>query len=54
MSEALATRTIDAKAPLHGRVVSAAAWTGRRMIVWGGYTASRTFLDGAAFTPRTP
>jgi hypothetical protein len=45
-------------APLHGRMVAAAAWTGRTMIVWGGYiprqTTDRTFLDGAVFRPRTP
>jgi hypothetical protein len=32
--------------------------TGRQMIVWGGVipggTKSTTFLDGAAFQPRTP
>ncbi len=46
--------------PLHGREVAAAVWTGRRMIIWGGFipagggTAEQTYVDGAAFTPRTP
>jgi hypothetical protein len=41
--------------PLQGRMVAASAWTGREMIVWGGYIpGTRTFLDGAAFPPRTP
>jgi len=41
-------------APLHGRIVAAAAWTGRLMIIWGGSVQGRTFLDGAAFSPRAP
>jgi Kelch motif len=43
-------------APLHGRAYPAAAWTGRQMIVWGGYTLGdgtppKEFTDGAAYTP---
>jgi hypothetical protein len=28
-----------------------AAWTGRQMIVWGGYHANDSYTDGAAYTP---
>jgi N-acetylneuraminic acid mutarotase len=41
-------------APLAGRVSPAAAWTGRRLIVWGGGTGRppyRDYTDGAAFKP---
>lgn len=42
-------------APLRGRGSPVAVWTGRRMIVWGGYIPRertiRNFVDGAAFTP---
>jgi hypothetical protein len=42
-------------APLHGRMVAVAVWTGRRMIVWGGeIPGTATFTDGAAFTPSAP
>lgn len=44
-------------APLHGRMVAVAVWTGRRMIVWGGEIPGKggaTFVDGAAFTPSAP
>jgi hypothetical protein len=46
------------KAPLHGRVVGTAVWTGRSMIVWGGWAPngdrSTQFSDGAMYTPRWP
>jgi N-acetylneuraminic acid mutarotase len=46
------------KAPLHGRVVATAVWTGRSMIVWGGWApngnTTTPYTDGAIYTPRTP
>jgi hypothetical protein len=44
------------QAPLVGRIRPTAVWTGRSMIVWGGFAADsgRAFADGAAFTPATP
>jgi hypothetical protein len=46
------------KAPLHGRMVGTATWTGHKMIVWGGYIyhtkTTEIFREGAAFTPHTP
>ena len=45
-------------APLHGRVVGTAVWTGHSMIVWGGWAPNGqhhdTLPDGAIYTPRTP
>jgi hypothetical protein len=45
-------------APLAGRVDPTAAWTGRQLLLWGGTlpipNGTRTFVDGAAFTPRGP
>ncbi len=45
-------------APLRGRALPAAVWTGRQMIVWGGYffqqEPSPPAADGAAYTPRVP
>lgn len=42
--------------PLHGRQAPVAVWTGRRMVIWGGYYISKglrqDLRDGAAFTPR--
>jgi Kelch motif len=46
--------------PLQGRMGAAAAWTGKRMIIWCGYVPGRggvtakAYVNGAAFTPRTP
>ncbi len=47
--------------PLLGRLDPAAVWTGRSLIVWGGQrpksplgSGTRSFADGAAFTPSTP
>jgi len=44
--------------PLHGRVAATAVWTGRSMIVWGGWApngqTTTRFTDGASYTPRTP
>jgi hypothetical protein len=37
--------------PLPGREGPAAVWTGRQMMVWGGYTDSRSYTDGAVYTP---
>jgi hypothetical protein len=46
-------------APVPGRFEPAAVWTGRAMIVVGGYvlkasSGTRVFSDGAAFTPAVP
>lgn len=42
-------------APLEGRTAFVAAWTGERMLVWGGYRSAGTdnwgFEDGAAYDP---
>ncbi len=44
--------------PLPGRADPLAVWTRHQMIVWGGNipreTTTRSFTDGAAYTPRTP
>jgi hypothetical protein len=41
--------------PLRGRDLPVAVWTGRQMIVWGGYLPrqgpSLVFTDGAAYAP---
>jgi hypothetical protein len=42
-----------APAPLAGRSVAAAVWTGDEVLVWGGYDRGRTFADGAAYDPAT-
>jgi Kelch motif protein len=46
------------KAPLHGRAMATAVWTGRSMIVWGGSApngqATTPFTDGAIYLPGTP
>jgi N-acetylneuraminic acid mutarotase len=39
------------EAPLSGRAGPTAIWTGSQMIVWGGYTTSENYTDGAAYTP---
>ncbi len=45
-------------APLRGRALPAAVWTGRQMIIWGGnflqQEGGTSAADGAAYTPRTP
>ena len=38
---------------LAGRYGHTAMWTGTEMIVWGGFSGSRLFSDGAAFDPAT-
>lgn len=42
--------------PLRGRQAPVAVWTGRSMVIWGGFYYSggnwSLLLDGAAFTPR--
>lgn len=45
-----------AKAPIPGRYAHLAGWTGREMIIWGGYTENwrqGTPPVGAAYNPRT-
>jgi hypothetical protein len=32
----------------------AAVWTGSQVLVWGGYTTSENYTDGAAYTPGKP
>ncbi|MDQ3964709.1 MAG: hypothetical protein M3277_12495 [Actinomycetota bacterium] len=42
------------ESPLHPRSFPAAAWTGRELIVWGGWDGVEAFFDdGAAFDPET-
>jgi hypothetical protein len=40
-------------APLAGRSLPAAVWTGDEVLVWGGYDRGSTFADGAAYDPAT-
>jgi Kelch motif len=40
-------------APLAGRSLVAAAWTGDAVLVWGGYAKGSRFNDGAAYDPKT-
>jgi len=40
-------------APLSGRSLAAAVWTGDEVLVWGGYAKGGTFDDGAAYDPAT-
>ncbi|HLY51106.1 MAG TPA: hypothetical protein VKR21_18080 [Solirubrobacteraceae bacterium] len=43
------------RSSIHARLGPTAVWTGRSMIVWGGWTiGTRCFTDGAAFTPTAP
>jgi hypothetical protein len=45
-----------ANAPIQGRYRHLAAWTGREMLVWGGYTEdwrSTQLPEGAAYNPKT-
>lgn len=40
------------RAPLRPRLGATAVWTGRAMLIWGGWTiGTRFFSDGATFTP---
>lgn len=41
-----------ATAPLAGRSVPAAVWTGTHMVIWGGSGSQGPFGDGAAYDPR--
>ena len=41
------------KAPIAGRFGAAAVWTGKEMIVWGGYSHGEEAGDGAAYNPAT-
>jgi hypothetical protein len=40
-------------APIGGRYLSTAVWTGREFIVFGGHSFHESFVDGAAFDPVT-
>jgi hypothetical protein len=40
-------------APIAPRSEYAAVWTGKKMIVWGGYSGNPTYDDGAAYDPAT-
>jgi Galactose oxidase, central domain len=55
--ELAVTATQLPTAPLAARRDPAAVWTGRELVVWGGWSgnqaASRAFADGAAYDPRT-
>jgi len=51
---ATGTWTALPAAPLRGRESPVAVWTGRQMILWGGFrngTPPRGFTDGAGYTP---
>lgn len=39
------------KAPIGGRAEHAAVWTGREMVIWGGYLDGDPLTDGAAYDP---
>jgi hypothetical protein len=55
--ELAVTATQLPKAPLAARRDPAAVWSGRELIVWGGWAgnqaASQAFADGAAYNPET-
>ncbi|GAB3665195.1 hypothetical protein GCM10027589_29650 [Actinocorallia lasiicapitis] len=41
-----------ARAPIAGRLGNVAVWTGREMVVWGGFSGPRKLeVDGAAYDP---
>jgi hypothetical protein len=40
-------------APIAPRSEYAAVWTGKKMIVWGGYSGNTQYGDGAAYDPAT-
>jgi hypothetical protein len=41
------------RAPITPRSEYAAVWTGKEMIVWGGYSGNTQYGDGAAYDPAT-
>ena len=41
------------RAPIAPRSEYAAVWTGKQMIVWGGYSGNTQYGDGAAYDPAT-
>jgi hypothetical protein len=41
------------RAPISPRSEYAAVWTGKEMIVWGGYSSTTQYRDGAAYDPAT-
>jgi hypothetical protein len=41
------------RAPIPPRSEYAAIWTGKKMIVWGGYSGNTQYGDGAAYDPAT-
>jgi hypothetical protein len=41
------------RAPIAPRSEYAAVWTGKEMIVWGGYSSTTQYGDGAAYDPAT-
>jgi Galactose oxidase, central domain len=55
--ELAVTATQLPRAPLAARRDPAGVWTGRELVVWGGWAgnqaASQTFADGAAYNPET-
>jgi hypothetical protein len=40
-------------APIPGRAAPVTVWTGREMLVWGGFQGQQARADGAAYDPRT-
>jgi hypothetical protein len=45
--------TLLPAAPIAARSEYAAVWTGKQMIVWGGYSGTAQYGDGAAYDPAT-
>jgi hypothetical protein len=45
--------TLLPTAPIAPRSEYAAVWTGKQMIVWGGYSNTAQYADGAAYDPAT-
>ena len=41
------------RAPIAPRSEYAAVWTGKKMIIWGGYSGNTQYSDGAAYDPAT-
>jgi hypothetical protein len=39
------------QAPIAGRAGHSAVWTGREMVIWGGYLDADPLIDGAAYDP---
>ena len=42
-----------AAAPIGGRINAAVAWSGREVLVWGGFNGEARWGDGGAYNPAT-